>query len=194
MPVLLHINHSYPCIMPVLLHINHNYPCIMPVLLHINPSYPCIIPLLLPINLSTANVNLKVSSYRHRAKPSIYNSLNTLRPRQNGRRFPDDILKRIFLNENCLILIKISLKFVPPGLINNIPALVQIMAWRRPGDKPLSEPMMVSLLTHICITRPHWVKAATLYGTIYCIDGKWFVWNAIEVEYFNDMCIRTDHF
>ena len=27
--------------------------------------------------------------------------------------------------------------------INNIPALVQIMAWRRPGDKPLSEPMTV---------------------------------------------------
>ena len=50
--------------------------------------------------------------------------------------------------------IKISLKFVPKGPINNIPALVQIMAWRRPGDKPLSEPMMVSLLTHICTTRP----------------------------------------
>ena len=32
------------------------------------------------------------------------------------------------------------------------------MAWRRPGDKPLSEPIMVSLLTHICITRPQWVK------------------------------------
>ena len=42
--------------------------------------------------------------------------------------------------------------------INNIPALVQIMAWRRPGDKPLSEPMMVSLLTHICVTRPQWVN------------------------------------
>ena len=42
--------------------------------------------------------------------------------------------------------------------INNIPALVQIMAWRRPGDKPLSEPMMFSLPTHICITRPQWVK------------------------------------
>ena len=52
------------------------------------------------------------------------------------------------------ISIKISLKFVPNGPINNIPALVQIMAWRRPGDKPLSEPMMVSLLTHICVTRP----------------------------------------
>ena len=40
----------------------------------------------------------------------------------------------------------------------NIPALVQIMAWRRPGDKPLSEPMMISLPTHICVTRPQWVK------------------------------------
>ena len=45
-----------------------------------------------------------------------------------------------------------ELKFVPRGPINNIPALVQIMAWRQPGDKPLSEPMLVSLLTHICIT------------------------------------------
>ena len=35
--------------------------------------------------------------------------------------------------------IKISLKFVHKGPINNIPALVQMMAWRRPGDKPLSE-------------------------------------------------------
>ena len=79
---------------------------------------------------------------------------NTLRPRQNGRYFPDDIFKRIFLNENVLISIKISPKFVHMGPINNIPALVQIMAWHRPGDKPLSEPMMVSLLTHLCVTRP----------------------------------------
>ena len=35
---------------------------------------------------------------------------------------------------------KFSLKFVPMGPINNIPALVKIMAWRRQGDKPLSEP------------------------------------------------------
>ena len=53
---------------------------------------------------------------------------------------------------------KISLKFVPTVHINSIPALVQIMAWCRPGDKPLSEPMMVSLLTHVCITQPQWVK------------------------------------
>ena len=32
------------------------------------------------------------------------------------------------------------------------------MAWRQPGDKPLSKPMMVSLLRHICITRPQWVN------------------------------------
>ena len=32
------------------------------------------------------------------------------------------------------------------------------MAWRRPGDKPLSEPMMVRLSTHICVTRPQWVN------------------------------------
>ena len=38
--------------------------------------------------------------------------------------------------------IKISLKFAPKGPINNILSLVQIMAWCRPGDKPLSEPTM----------------------------------------------------
>ena len=84
--------------------------------------------------------------------------VNTLRPGQNGRHFADDIFKCIFLNENVWIPIKISLKFVPKGWINNIPAMVQIMAWRRPGDKPLSEPMMVRLPTHICVTRPRWVN------------------------------------
>ena len=58
-----------------------------------------------------------------------------------------------------------SLKFVPKGPINNIPALVPIMAWRRSGDKPLSEPMTVNLPTHICVTRPQWVmeKLSQLY-------------------------------
>ena len=79
------------------------------------------------------------------------------RPRQNGHHFADDIFKCIFLNENVLISIKISLKFVPKGPINDIPALVKTIAWRRSGGKLLSEPMMVSLLTHICVTRPQWV-------------------------------------
>ena len=58
-------------------------------------------------------------------------NVNTLRPRQNGRHFPDDIFKWTFLNENISISIKISLNFVPKGSINNIPALVQIIAWTR---------------------------------------------------------------
>ena len=85
-------------------------------------------------------------------------AFNTLRLRRNEQHYADDILKRIFFNENVWISIKISPKFVPKGPINNIPALVQIMAWPRPGNKPLSEPMMVSLLTHICVTLPQWVK------------------------------------
>ena len=92
-------------------------------------------------------------------------TLNTLRPRQNGRHFADDIYKCIFLNEHVWISIKISLKFVPKGPINNIPALVQIMAWRRPGDKPLSEAMMVNLPTRICVSRPQWVKSKLQYKT-----------------------------
>ena len=86
-----------------------------------------------------------------------HSALAVLRPKRTGRHFPDDISRCIFFNENVWILIKISLKFVPKGIINNIPALVQIMACRLVGAKPLSEPMMVILLTHICVTRPQWV-------------------------------------
>ena len=83
-------------------------------------------------------------------------SINTLRPRQDGRHFADDFFTCIFFNEKLLYLIKFLLKYVRKGPIDNNPALVQIMAWRRPGDKPLSEPMMVSLPTNICVTRPQW--------------------------------------
>ena len=85
-----------------------------------------------------------------------------LRKRQNGRHFADDIFKCIFMMENVWIPIKMSLKFVPKRPFNNISALVQIMAWCRSGDKPLSKPIMVSLPTHICVTRPQWVKDMTL--------------------------------
>ena len=74
--------------------------------------------------------------------------LNTLRPRQDGRHFTDDIFTCIFFNENCCILIKFSLKYVRKGPIDNNPALVQIMAWRRSGDKPLSEPLNRWCLVH----------------------------------------------
>ena len=101
---------------------------------------------------------------------NISKQFNTLRPRQHGRRFADDTFKPIFFNENIRISINIPLKFVPKVPINNNPALIQIMAWRRPGDKPLSESMMVCLLTHICVTRPQWVKT-----------GGDFTWHVLSV-------------
>ena len=140
-----------------------------------------------------------------KASPSPHHSLlvpgdsfNTLRPRQNGRHFADDNFRRIFLNENVRISIEISLKFFPNGRINSIPSLVQIMAWRRPGDKPLSEPMMVRLLTHICVARPQWVLITDFAWTSSevkvwirnYIHIKW--WNAITDLYFYDVIgVRT---
>ena len=118
-----------------------------------------------------------------------YTLFSVLRPRQNGRHFPNDIFKCLFLNKNVWISVKISLKFVPDGPINNIPAQVQIMAWRRQGDNTLSEPMMVRLTTHICVTRSQWVKSI---GSESCIhptkcDGyfplpngvRWRLWTSI---------------
>ena len=87
-----------------------------------------------------------------------YLYFNTLRPRDNFCHFPDDVFKSICFNENVYISIKISLKFVPKGPIDNIPALVQILAWRRSGDKPSSEAIMLSLLTYTCVTPPRWVE------------------------------------
>ena len=68
--------------------------------------------------------------------------VNTSSPKQNGRHFTDDVFKYIFLNEKFGISIQTSLKFVPKGPIDNKSALVQVMAWRRTGDKPLPEPML----------------------------------------------------
>ena len=62
----------------------------------------------------------------------------------------DDIFKHIFLNENIRIVIQISLNVVPMGLIDNTPALVQVMAWRRTGDKPLPEAMMTQF-ANVCM-------------------------------------------
>ena len=108
--------------------------------------------------------------------------INILRPGQNSRRFTDDTFKRIFLNGNARISIEISLKFDPKGPINNNPALAQIMAWRRSGDESLSEPMMVSLLTHICVTRPQWINVVIRLEReviIHISRGNWvecYIW------------------
>ena len=66
-----------------------------------------------------------------------------------------------YWKEICYFRLRLRLrKFVPKIWINNITALVQIMACRLVGAKPLSEPMVISLLKHIYMTRPQWVKGA----------------------------------
>ena len=97
--------------------------------------------------------------------------INTLGLRQNGWHFADNI----FLNENVWILIKISSKFIPWHQNNNIPTLVQIMAWHWSGDKPLSEPMMVKLLTHMCVTWPQWVNGLRMLISQWC--SYYLYWN-----------------
>ena len=66
----------------------------------------------------------------------------TKRPRQNGRYFADDTFKYIFMTEIFCTSIRISLKFIPKGLIDNKSGLVQVMAWRRTCDKSVPEPML----------------------------------------------------
>ena len=53
--------------------------------------------------------------------------------------FADNIFKWIFFNENGKIPIQTSLKFASRSPIDNKPSLVQVMAWRQTGDKPLHE-------------------------------------------------------
>ena len=67
---------------------------------------------------------------------------NTSPPGQFGGKIADDIFNCIFFNEDVWISNEISLKFVPIGLIDNKSALVQVMAWRWTGDKPLTEAML----------------------------------------------------
>ena len=80
---------------------------------------------------------------------------NILRPIDNCRHFADDIFKCIFLNENYEWRVRFHWGLLK---INNTIALVQIMALHPRGDKPLSEPMIVSLLTHICVNLLQRVK------------------------------------
>ena len=105
------------------------------------------------------------------------------RLRQNCQNFADGILNFISLFENCCILIPISLKFVPNGLINNKPALIQIMDWHRAGVKPLSKPMNMPSspwrVDHDCIT-----NHACLYSVAVLYDvGQWQLWDTHTVTH-----------
>ena len=108
---------------------------------------------------------------------SLFTMFNTLRLRQNGHHFPDKIFRCIFVLRYVWISTKISLKFVPKGQITNSPALVQIMTWCWPCEKPLSEPMMVSLLMYICVIQPQWFKAIFEKKFVSCQMPICLLWN-----------------
>ena len=88
----------------------------------------------------------------------------------------------------------LKLKFVHEGSINNIPALVLTMAWRWPGDKPLSGPMMVRLPTHICVTRPQWVNREDLNLHHLCIwnVNMFFLWFLHKLQQKQNDCHFED--
>ena len=112
--------------------------------------------------------------WRHCNENTIWSCFKTLSSRQNCRLWLCD-LKHWGLGKMAILLqttfssafswMKMHefwLKFhwrlsLLNDPINNIPALVPIMAWRRPGAEPLSEPMMVKWTTHIYVTRTQWV-------------------------------------
>ena len=116
-------------------------------------------------------------------------NLNTLRPRQNGHHFSDDIFKWIFVNENAWIWIEISLKFVLRGPINNIPALFHIMVGCRPSDKPLSEPMMAYVDCNYFLTNCYPVTSYEVRYRHHCLR-QWLVdqrhqtipWNNVDLS------------
>ena len=107
--------------------------------------------------------------------------INTLRPRQNGNRFADEIFKCISMNANVWIFSKISLKYVPGRLIDNMAALVRIMGWRWSGNKPC---LWIYCLTYLqgnillsIIAIPN-SNNTILMETFLNANSTWFIWNS----------------
>ena len=111
--------------------------------------------------------------------------LNTLRCH-----FLDNIFKCIFVNENIWIPIKISLKFVPKGPIHNFPALGQMMAWRRTGDKPyhLNQWWLVHWRIYIYIIYIYESLGLNELKSVHLEDG----WS-IKITYWDPSCLLFTH-
>ena len=97
-----------------------------------------------------------------------YPSFNTLRPKQNARHFPH--VQMYFPEWKC---INFDLDFTEVCAYgsNQQYSSIGLTAWCRPGDKPLYEPMMISILTHMCVTWTHWVNIKALLNSIWCQNG-----------------------
>ena len=134
------------------------------------------------LKFATGYVLLKLANY-----------FKTLRPRRNRQHFADNIPKGNFFNESALIEQIKSLKFV--GTTNNIVALVQIIAWSRPSDTLLFEPVIVSLLTHICVIQPQWIYNAYLqtvaYWNVSCLCLKHNIFKMKAGAFFSTSSLRS---
>ena len=90
---------------------------------------------------AAADADAVETNWKHKVTPDWGDLINTLGSSNNGSHFADNIFKYLSLIDNCWILFKfIQLKCVSNGPIWNESTLVQIMAWLRIGNKPLSEP------------------------------------------------------
>ena len=107
---------------------------------------------LLLINLTQCMILVQYYWYDNVCmKPS--NTVEILKPRQNGSHFADDSFKCIFLNDNFQVSNKVWLQCVLEGLIDCKSTLFQIMTWCWTGNKPLSVPMGTKL---ILADREYW--------------------------------------
>ena len=93
----------------------------------------------------------------------------------------------ISVNENIWISIIISRNFVPKVPINHIPWWVQIMDWRRTGDKPLSEQMMAYLAdVYTNVTWPQWTNIS--HSTPIKVWTKDQTWHYTDASHFHMQC------
>ena len=70
------------------------------------------------------------------------------------------------------------------------------MAWRQPGDKPLYEPMVVSLLTHICVglnELMHWGrdKMANISQTTFWNAFSWMKMCKFRLRFYWSLFLRV---
>ena len=70
-----------------------------------------------------------------------------------------------------------------------------IMAWRRPRDKPLSEPMMVYLLMHICVTRPQWLMQRIFNISLSFFNDSWWISYSLSAKANNGVSfVRSEYY
>ena len=111
----------------------------------------------------------------------------TWRPGQDGRRL-GDTFKYKFVDENILILIKSLLGFVPKGSMNNIPALVQIMAWYRPATSHYLNRWL--LVYYIYAYVRQWASTVYIYIYIYmcvCVCVCMYIYAAQALKCFSSI-------